>query len=148
MSKNFRLSGVIPEPLTFTDDGLGGDGHTYDVKTAVMLSAADMAALDRIYADVTAYQVAPGADAAAGLAAARLMEQRLDEYIQLLIPDLPPARLQAIPIGLKLQLVSWWRQEHPETAVGEAARATARRATQARRSPASAMSTADGPATT
>lgn len=119
MSKNFKLSGLIPNPLTFTDDEFGGDGHTHDVKSTEMLSSAEFAELERIKADIGAFLNQPEGGTSAGL---RIYEQRTDEFMQILIPTLTEVRRSVIPIAFKIGFLTWWQQQQPrvEPSVGKA----------------------------
>lgn len=117
MSQNFKLSDLIPDPLTFTDDSFGGDGTTHDVKTAAMLSPDEFAQIERIKADLDAFYKTPEGGTAAGL---RLFEQRADEFLTLLIPGLPPARLSVIPVAFKLGFLGWWQRQQPQVPAGKA----------------------------
>lgn len=108
---NFKLSSLIPDPLTFTDDSFGGDGTAYDVKTTAMLSSAEFAAIERMKVDMDAFYTDGQADQTAGL---RLFEQRADEFLGLIIPGLAAERRQAIPVALKLGFLSWWQRQQPQ----------------------------------
>lgn len=140
MSKSFSLSSLLPEPLTFCDDGLGGDGTLYDVKTFAMLSAEEYASLERWQGEIiSATKSAPNAEML------QLISQRTDEYFAILIPALPEARRAAIPFGYKAQFLKWWQvaQANEGSAPGES---QAARPIRGRRSPASAASIpASGP---
>ena len=104
MGAAFRLSDLVPDPMTFTDDAYGGDGTTHDVLTVDLLSEADIAALLREQRRM-----------AAGFAAER-SEEALDavnRLIKLLIPSLPPERLASIPITFKARFIEFWQAEQP-----------------------------------
>lgn len=103
--RSFRLSNLIPEPLTFTDDAYGGDGRTHDVLTADLLSEADMArmtTLERRMARAAAEE--RGED----------MLQALNELFQMLIPGLSAERVAHIPVTLKTKFFDFWSAQHPK----------------------------------
>lgn len=138
MAENFSLSSLVPNPLTFTDDAYGGDGTTYDVQTNAMLSAADFAKMDRINADLSEIAKTTG-DAPEQL---KLLEQRADELMELLVPKLPEERRQAIPFMFKFKLLEWWKSKQPQLTQGGASPpAKAGRPVRGRRSPESVAST-------
>jgi hypothetical protein len=115
MGASFRLSDLVPDPMTFTDDAYGGDGTTHDVLTVDLLSEADIAALMREQRRM-----------AAGFAAER-SEEALDavnRLIRLLIPTLPPERLSSIPITFKARFIEFWQQEQPQAPKATATRPT------------------------
>jgi hypothetical protein len=108
-NRDFRLSDLIPEPLTFTDDAYGGDGAVYDVLTADLLSEVDLAALTRLERR-----------AAQAFAQERPEEalSAFNEMIALLIPALPRERLAAIPLAFKTRFLEFWRDQHPAPKAG------------------------------
>lgn len=145
MSENendFSLSSLIPDPLTYTDDRFEGDGKRYDMLRAEMLSAEDYAAIQRITREITA--ISAGKDAGSP-AKVKIMEQRLEEFIALLIPGLPAQRVHALPLVVRIKVIEWWKSKHPEQPPGEA---PAVERTQRKRSPASSVSTAKASRTT
>jgi hypothetical protein len=107
VSKGFSLADLIPEPLTFTDDGAGGDGRTYDVRPEDVFSAVEVFRFRRLSAqndenDAAASEVCAG------------------EIMHMLIPALPAERIAAIPMLYKLRFVVWWRQQGLGEPAGEA----------------------------
>lgn len=137
MSRNFNLSDLIPEPLTFTDDRYGGDGAVHDVLTFDLLSEEDVArlmTLQRRQAQAFAAEQAPQA------------LQALNELLRLLVPTLSPERVAAIPLGVKTKFLGWWGEQQPQpgkaTGAGEQTAASPTPVPRGRRSRASSPSTA------
>lgn len=107
--KGFSLAEFSPEPMTFTDDGFGGDGRVYDVKTVQHLGARDTVRMQQLYERMSNALTAAGTDNADALATQ--LEQTADDLFQLLIPTLPAERHGAIPFQGKFRFLTWWRQE-------------------------------------
>ena len=103
MSNSFRLSDLVPEPLTLTDDAHGGDGTVYDVLTADLLSEVDMAALMTQQRRMAAAFAADRTDEAL---------QACNAFVQILIPSIPAERLRAIPLTFKARFIEFWQQHH------------------------------------
>lgn len=107
MANGFRLSDLVPEPLTFTDDMPGGDGITYDVLTMDLLSEHAIARMVQLQQRMTvALANQRGAE---GL-------QAINDLLHLLIPGLPTERLSAIPVAYKTKFLEWYGQQQPATA--------------------------------
>jgi hypothetical protein len=103
--RSFRLSDLIPEPLTFTDDMVGGDGTVYDVLTLDLLSEQDVSRMFVLQRRMTRAFTAEQHDEAL---------QAINELIQMLVPKLSGDRVAAIPLTLKTHFLDWWRQQHQQ----------------------------------
>lgn len=111
-TKGFSLAEFSPEPMTFTDDGFGGDGRIYDVKTLEHLGARDTVQLQRLYERMSNAVVGKGGKQGAHEdQLAVQLEQTADELFTLLIPTLPAERHKAIPFQGKFRFLRWWREE-------------------------------------
>jgi len=128
----FSLADLMPEPLTLTDNAVGGDGRTHDVLSGALLSTADVATLTRLERDAGT-ALAKDDPAAADAAINRL--------IGVLIPTLAPERISAIPITFKTKFLEWWREQQPQPSPKAAAAQAATNATPVRRSRTSAPPT-------
>jgi hypothetical protein len=134
MSASFRLSDLVPEPMTFTDDAYGGDGSTHDVLTVDLLSEDAVTALLREQRRMTA-----------GFAAERSAEalEATNRLISILIPSLPPERLASIPITFKARFIEFWQEQQPKSPKAMATATTPPTPTpRGRRSPRSSPPTA------
>lgn len=111
--KGFSLAEFSPEPMTFTDDGFGGDGRVYEVKTLEHLGARDTVQLQRLYERMTNALVGKGANGKAINEdhLATQLEQTAEDLFKLLIPTLPAERHKAIPFQGKFRFLRWWRTE-------------------------------------
>ena len=133
MTTNFSLADLMPEPLTFTDNAVGGDGAIHDMLTSALLSSEDVSALTRLERD------AAGAMANQDIAAA---DAAINRLIGTLIPTLPAERIAAIPITFKTRLLDWWREQQPQPSPKAKAAQQAPSAARGRRSRTSAPPTA------
>lgn len=115
-SKGFSLAEFSPEPMTFTDDGFGGDGRVYDVKTLEHLGARDSVQMQRLYERMGNALTGKGANEEK---LAVQLEQTADDLFLLLVPDLPKERHKAIPFQGKFRFLRWWREEQTPTQVVE-----------------------------
>ncbi len=148
--KNFSLAALLPEPITFTDDGADGNGQAYAVQTTALMNSHDYAKLgqleDTLKKQIAAIAVQENAD----MNDFAVMSTTLDELFSLLIPDLPEERVLSIGTGLKMEFVKWWRREVQGAGEQQAGNRKARRAVAAtrpktprnKRSPASSTTTA------
>jgi hypothetical protein len=111
MAKGFSLSEFFPEPMTFTDDGFGGNGKVHDVKTVELLGVQDSVRLQRLYDRLI------GATASKKTSDEKLaveLEQTADEMMHLLIPTLPKERIGKMSFQAKFAFLRWWRSEQPK----------------------------------
>ena len=134
MGAAFRLSDLVPDQMTVTDDAYGGDGSTYDVLTVDLLSEDAISALMREQRRM-----------AAGFAAERSGEalEATNRLIAILIPTLPPERLASIPITFKARFIEFWQEQQPKSPKATAAAPTSPTPTpRGRRSPRSSPPTA------
>lgn len=132
MSREFRLSDLQPDPLTFTDDAYGGDGRRYDVLTADLMSEADLAKMARLQRLAAQHFAAERTEEALGV---------FNDLMALLIPTLPEARIAAIPLTFKTRFLEFWQQQHPAPKVPRGKARTPTPAPRAPRSPRSAPPT-------
>lgn len=108
MAQNFRLSALVPEPLTFTDDGYGGDGAQHEMRTPDLFSATEQARLLNLQNAAGALQTqAAGGD----VPAISALLGTLDDMLAILIPTLPAERLADLPLAAKLAALAWWTTE-------------------------------------
>lgn len=135
MGASFRLSDLVPDPMTFTDDAYGGDGQTYDVLTTDLLSEDAVSALMREQRRMTqAFAADRGSEAL----------ESVNRLIGILIPDLPAERLGSIPIAFKAQFIEFWHAEQRPPKVVAATKTPTPNPTptpRGRRSPASSPPT-------
>lgn len=108
MSKSFDLAAIIPEPLTYRDSALGGDGQSYDVLTRMLLSTEAAIRVTRAEQELLGILSRKG-DLAEG--EAERVDQLSEQMIAALIPDLPAERRRAIPLAARLRITQWWATE-------------------------------------
>ena len=99
-TRAFSLSDLVPEPLYFVDNAMGGDGTRYEVLTADLLSEKDVAVATRLDARIRTMAEDPTVAIGA-----------INDYMQLLVPTLPMARIQAIPMSFKTRFIAWWSEQ-------------------------------------
>ncbi len=104
--RGFRLSDLIPEPLSFTDNAVGGDGTVYDVLTLDLLSEQDVGRMLLLQTRMMQ-----------GFAEEHPQEamQAINELISILVPAMASERIAAIPLTLKTHFFDWWQAQHPKT---------------------------------
>jgi hypothetical protein len=90
--------------MTFVDDAHGGDGTTYAVLTADLLSEDGIAALMREQRRMGELFAADQSEEALA---------SMNRMLAILIPTLPPERLKAIPVTFKTKFLDFWQAEHP-----------------------------------
>ena len=105
--REFSLADLVPEPLTFRDNVGGGDGTVYDVMRADMLGPTALARLQRL--QKRAQSLYHGR--VVSLEEAGELEQVADEFIVMLIPNLPEERLATLGFQAKYKLITWWLAE-------------------------------------
>ena len=153
MPNNFSLASLVPEGPTFTDDGKGGDGQTYDVSLPADFDSyqyARMAELQEELPDRLLQIAALKEKGPEAAKAALALDQTVNDFFQLLIPDLPEARVKAIKLGHKLEFIKWWRQQVQQPKAADQQQAAARvgevtgraKTRRGKRSPDSSASTA------
>lgn len=112
MGASFRLSDLVPDPMTFTDDAYGGNGAVYEVLTADLLSEAGIAAMlhqeRRMAQSFAVDRSAEALDAA-------------NKLIGILIPALPAERLTLIPVTFKVRFIQFWQENQPQAPKATAA---------------------------
>lgn len=109
MPVRYTLSSLIPEPFTFCDDSLGGDGAPHDVMTPIMLGAQALERLGRLQEEHRA--LSAHGDTLAIETAAQRYDALLSAMFEILIPSLPKERLSAIPYGIKADFLRFWERE-------------------------------------
>lgn len=102
-TRAFSLSDLVPEPLYFVDNAMGGDGTRYEVLTADLLSEKDVAVATRLDARIRTMAEDPTVAIGA-----------INDYMQLLVPTLPMARIQAIPMSFKTRFIAWWSEQQQQ----------------------------------
>lgn len=103
MDRSFSLADLVPEPLYFVDNAVGGDGTRYEVLTSELLSERDIATATRLDARIRQMQNDPAASLEA-----------LNDYMQMLVPDMPRERVTAIPMAFKVRFMTWWSQKQQD----------------------------------
>lgn len=121
MSNSFSFAEFIPEPLTYKDEMLGGDGTVYDVQVVDLLSTENMVLLMRVenqIGELTADKIR-----GEGIGKIEEMTNRLealtDQMMEIVIPGLPRERRLIIPLPLRKRFIDWWRAEQGKAATGE-----------------------------
>lgn len=99
-TRAFSLSDLVPEPLYFVDNAMGGDGTRYEVLTAELLSEKDIATATRLDARIRTMAEDPAVAIGA-----------INDYMQMLVPALPMTRIQAIPMAFKTRFIAWWSEQ-------------------------------------
>jgi hypothetical protein len=145
--KNFSLAALLPEPITFTDDGEGGSGKTYAVMTTALMNSHDYAKLAKFQDELPKLIAKIAMQDEADMTDMAEMAAILDRLLMLLIPDLSEERVQAIGTGLKMEFVKWWRREvqgagEPAAGNRKTRRAIESKTPRGKRSPASSTTTA------
>lgn len=154
MGNNFSFSSLIPEGPTFTDDGAGGDGTQYSVRLPAMFDSYEYAQMAKLQDELPEHlaRIASLGDSGPEAAqAALVLDGVINDFMKLLIPDLPDERVKRIALGYKLEFIKWWKQRlpaQPKAAdqqkaaqrVGEAQRRA--KTPRGKRSPDSSASTA------
>lgn len=111
MAKNFSLSSLVPDPSTFTDT----DGKKYDVRTPKLLGAVDYAKINRLQRDLPKslekLTEVDAEDVDAAERAAQEVDDHLNAFVKLLVPELPMERIRKIEFGYKTAFLDWWRSE-------------------------------------
>jgi hypothetical protein len=144
----FSLGELAPKPLRFRDDGEGGDGQFYDVRTPLMfndLEQARLASLQQTLPQQLA-EIGTMADQEQIAEALSLLGGILNDFVRLLIPALPEERLKSIGTASKIAFIKWWTAETKKSGEATAGNRKQRRAERAKtpraqRSPASSPST-------
>lgn len=115
MTKAYILSEVIPdvEPLTYKDDRYGGDEQVYKVRRTMDMGLTDQAELRIIknQYQLAVKQVNTAKQRQQARAAADNLDNATNELMQFLIPDLPMARIQAVPMMERIRFLGWWLRE-------------------------------------
>lgn len=106
MSRNFSLSSLTPEPDYFIDDAFGGDGTKYEISRMDQMPPAVLSTLRDLYDQSIALQQAPTDEPfKRGIE----LDAILGKFIQILVPALPDARVAALPVPTKINLIEWWQ---------------------------------------
>lgn len=116
MGNNFNLSSLIPEGLTFIDDGAGGDGTQYAVRLPAMFDSYEYAQMAKLQDELPGHlkKIASlGESGPEAAQAALVLDGVINDFMQLLIPDLPDERVKRIALGYKLEFIKWWKQQLP-----------------------------------
>lgn len=114
--RNFSLAAIIPQGLTFTDDGAGGDGAQYQVRLPSMFTSYEYARLAELQTSLPEQLAAVANAREQGPESGQVMtlvDQAINEILSLLVPDLPEQRIKAIPLGYKLEFMKWWKGQLP-----------------------------------
>lgn len=114
-SKSFSFADLIPEALTYKDEVMGGDGAVYDVQVRDLLSTEALVQFMRIDKQVRDLDLAAGVDDDD----AKRIDGLTDQMLAILIPALPTARRQIIPLQLRMRFVEWWSAAQGDDAEGD-----------------------------
>jgi hypothetical protein len=112
MAKSLSFAGLVPEPLTFTDDAFGGDGARYDVLSPDLFTPEAFARFEQIQGELNRTKAAIGNEGQG--VTSEIFTQlgaMTDELIAILIPQMPAERRQAVPFGFKMRFLQWWQEE-------------------------------------
>lgn len=135
----FSLLDIKPTPHTFRDQ----DGQIYEVPTARMFGTNAFGQLTRLQAQLPEVlaELKQAESDDARLPAVTLLDQTVNDFFRMLIPEMPLDRVFSLGLYDKLQFIQWWQQQEARTTapVGEAQ--AGRPVIRGRRSPASAAST-------
>jgi hypothetical protein len=141
----FSLLDIKPKPHTFRDQ----DGAIYEVPTARMFGTNAFGRLtwlqEQLPNVLAELKAAESEDAT--LPAITLLDQTVNEFFRMLVPDMPPDRVFSLGLHDKLQFIQWWQKQEqkasPQVAPGEAT--AVGKVTRGRRSPALSASTNSRP---
>ena len=143
----FSLGALAPKPMRFQDDGEGGDGQLYDVRTPLMFNSLEQERLASLQRELPKQlaSIAVLADGAQVAEAMHLLDTLTNDFVRLLIPTLPVERATMISTNGKIAFIKWWTSEVKQSQEG-AQQATSPKAPRARtprgrRSPASSTPT-------
>lgn len=115
MTSSFSFVEFIPEPLTYRDEVLGGNGTIYDVQVRDLLSTEALVQFMRIEKQVRGLQLEDGVEEED----AGQIDRLTDQMLAILIPNLPTERRQIIPLQLRMRFIEWWRKAQDGEASGE-----------------------------
>lgn len=102
MAKNFDLSRVRPETDTFTDV----DGKTYEVRSSLMLSPREKAAMQRLTNGVVSDMKT--LEKGDNERISDLVLKRTRKMIGLLVPSMPAKRLDDLTSEQMDAFMEWW----------------------------------------
>lgn len=114
---SFSLSDLIPEPIVYIDDTLGGDGQRHDMRTSQMFSSEDFAAYNRLQREVDQAQALMQVKDAAKRDPGKIehamaqMLRIIDDMLLILMPTFPRERLEKLPTWAKQEIIKRWRAE-------------------------------------
>jgi len=104
---NLDFATLVPERDTFTD----GDGTVYEFRSRRDLGAVDRARLRKMQHDASQAQeqldLAPDDEKIA-----QTIEQRLEGFIQTILPELPEERIHQMTMDQKNQILRWWNVQN------------------------------------
>ena len=138
----FSLLDIKPTPHTFRDQG----GEIYEVPTARMFGTNAFGSLTRLQAQLpqALKELQAAADDAAALPALTLLDQTVNDFFRMLVPQMPLDRVYELGLYDKLAFIQWWQQQDQQALpLGEAQ--AGRPVIRGRRSPASSASTTSRP---
>jgi hypothetical protein len=122
MAKTYTLLDLVPEQDTFEDKGDGG--KEYPIRQPTEFSTVELAELTRLQRKLFRAQElfafaehhpdeASDEEADRKLkGATRLMEEAMTGILQMILPDLPPTRAQAIKLKQKEHFFNWWKDAY------------------------------------
>lgn len=136
MPQEFSLTGAIPAPLTFKDEG-----NRYEVLRANHFGLEALARFERLEKEFHEIFEAVKSGQATQEQAGAQLDDLLADMIRTVCPTLPDERLRLFGFPDKLAFITWWRGEQPKPAqpLGEAQ--PGERVIRGRRSPGSSGAT-------
>jgi hypothetical protein len=139
----FNLLDIKPKPHTFRDQG----GEIYEVPTARMFGTNAFGSLTRLQGQLpeALQELKDAKDDEAQLPALALLDQTVNDFFRMLVPDMPLDRVFSLGLYDKLQFIQWWQQQEQRTAVPTGEARAGQPVTRGRRSPASQGSTTARP---
>lgn len=139
----FSLLDIKPKPHTFRDQ----DGQIYEVPTARMFGTNAFGQLTRLQAQLPEVlsELRQADDDDARLPAVTLLDQTVNDFFRMLVPEMPPDRVFSLGLHDKLQFIQWWQKEEARTQIPVGETQAVGKVTRGRRSPASAASTTKRP---
>lgn len=138
----FSLLDLKPEGHTFRDT----TGEIYQVPTARLFGTDAYGRLTWLQTNLPA-ALKELADAPDGetMAAVTQVDQVVNQFFQMLVPDMPEPRVHQLALADKLGFINWWQQEEQKAAPQSGGAQAGKPVTRGRRSPASAASTTSRP---
>lgn len=139
----FSLLDIKPKPHTFRDQ----DGQIYEVPTARMFGTSAFGSLTRLQEQLpqALAELKQSKDEDAALPALTLLDQTVNDFFRMLVPEMPLDRVFSLGLYDKLAFIQWWQQQEQRTTAPVGGAQAGGPVIRGRRSPASAASTKSRP---